>query len=522
MAGTSGTKGPVVVVGAGIGGLAAAVRMAHRGLDVLVLERHGAPGGKIRTLPSDAGPVDAGPTVLTMRAVFDQLFADVGESLDDHVSLVRQHVLARHFWPDGSRLDLFDDDTRNKQAIAEFAGTEAARQYANFSNRARHLFDTFHGPVMTAPAPSIPRLAAGMISAPGTAWRMAPLSTLAGLLDQAFDDPRLRQLFARYATYVGGSPYASPALLALIWRAESSGVWAVRGGMHRLARALEAIAKARGAVFQYDTHVDRIETTGGRVTGVRLASGETIGTGTILFNGDPRALTTGCLGQSVTGATSRDAIEPRSLSADVWAFSAIPSGPDLCHHNVFFRDLPAPEFDAIDRGERIPDPTLYLCAMDRGFEEPPHGAERFEIIANAPPLTVAPQDIDKEAARCRVMKMLARFGQTFDPVPGPASLTTPVEFDQLFPATAGSLYGQSPHGLMAAFRRPTARTRVPGLYLAGGGVHPGAGVPMATLSGRHAAEAILTDRTSTSTSRRTATRGGTSTRSPKTARVRSA
>src|SRR6056297_1931071 len=121
-----------VIVGAGVAGLATAARLAHAGLAVTVLERHAHPGGKMRALPSAAGPVAAGPTVLTMRAVFDALFAACGERLDDHVSLIRQPLLARHFWPDGSRLDLWDDADRTAEAIRDFAGARAAAQFRAF------------------------------------------------------------------------------------------------------------------------------------------------------------------------------------------------------------------------------------------------------------------------------------------------------------------------------------------------------------------------------------------------------
>jgi 1-hydroxycarotenoid 3,4-desaturase len=212
------------------------------------------------------------------------------------------------------------------------------------------------------------------------------------------------------------------------------------------------------------------------------------------------------------------ATAPRSLSANVWTFAARPSGPDLHHHNVFFGADPTREFGPIAQGRMPEDPTLYVCAQDRGTGNAPPASERFEIIMNAPPLTGQDPE-DPATCRTRTFQTLARHGLTFDPAPPDSALTTPAGFEALFPASLGSLYGRSPHGLLAAFARPTARTRLPGLYLAGGGAHPGAGVPMATLSGRHAAEAIVTDRTSTSPSHRTATPGGMSTASPTTAAV---
>jgi 1-hydroxycarotenoid 3,4-desaturase len=350
-----------------------------------------------------------------------------------------------------------------------------------------------------------------------------PWATLAGRLAAGFADPRLRQLFGRYATYVGGLPHRVPAVLGLIWQSEARGVWAVEGGMHRLAAAMAALAARLGVVQHYGTAAAAIETAGGRVSGVRLASGTRLGACAVVFNGDPAALAAGLLGEAVAGAVPARAVAPRSLSAQVWSFAAKAEGLPLVHHNLFFAADPMrDEFGPIAAG-RVPlSPTLYLCAEDRAGGTRPPGAERFEIILNAPPLSPAgapPDPEEFEACLMRTFPRLARFGLRLTPLPDRAALTTPADFAQAFPGSQGAIYGRSPDGPFATFARPTARTRVPGLWLAGGGAHPGAGVPMATLSGRHAAEAILADRASTSTFRRTAMRGGTSTASATTERA---
>jgi 1-hydroxycarotenoid 3,4-desaturase len=217
-----------------------------------------------------------------------------------------------------------------------------------------------------------------------------------------------------------------------------------------------------------------------------------------VFNGDPRALATCALGTGVAQVATQTLTTARSLSARVWSFASTPTGPDLAHHNVFFAADPDEEFTAIAAGRMPADPTIYICAEDRGQNRPAPLLERFEIILNAAPLTAA-QRPEKEASTChqRTFPTLARFGLGFSPEPDADALTTPSGFNRLFPASAGSLYGQSPHGMTASLKRPRARTAVAGLYLAGGGTHPGAGVPMATLSGQHAAAAILKDRIST-------------------------
>ncbi len=498
----------VLIVGAGLGGLTSAMTLSAAGARVTLLERAAHPGGKARALDSVAGPVNAGPTVLTMRHVFDDVFRRTGVSLDDRVQLTAEHLLARHWWPDGSTLDLHRDRAASEQAIRDFAGGRAAQQFTKFATNAQALFDAFQTPVMETSAPSYVTMVGHVMRRPRLAKLIAPHKTYAKMLDGSFDDPRLRQLFGRYATYVGGSPLKSPAILSLIWRAEEAGVWRVNGGVSTLAKAMATRVEELGGEIVYGCDIVEIRATEGAV---RSASGEKWKGAAVLYAGDPASLQGGDLGATTVKAVTKDAVTPRSLSANVWAFAATPTGADLTHHNVFFADRPNSEFEDMDRGRTPDDPTIYLCAQDRGAGETPPDIERFEIITNAPPTarTSTPSNEAKQECQVLISQRLARFGLTFSPKPGIDALTTPPDFARLFPGSAGSLYGLSPHDLNATFRRPTARSRLKGLYLAGGGAHPGPGAPMATLSGLRAAEAIATDLALTSQSRRMAMPGGT-------------
>ena len=281
--------------------------------------------------------------------------------------------------------------------------------------------------------------------------------------------------------------------------------------MHKLAEAIHQLARNKGVETRQNCHVQEICTKHGQITGVRTQEGDTLLADAVVYAGDPRAIATGSLGAGLRDVAAQTRDLPRSFSARVHSFAARASGVELAHHNVFFAADPDSEFNDLIAG-RIPrDPTLYLCAEDRGQPDPPPALERFEIIANAPATDIETPPQELSQWHHQIMQRMADMGATFSPTPQVQSLTTPHHFATLFPHSLGALYGQTPHGMTAALKRPTSRTQVRGLYLAGGGTHPGAGVPMATLSARHAAEAILHDLTSTSMSPQMATHGGTST-----------
>lgn len=486
----------MIVVGAGAGGLAAAVDLARRGLAVTVLEAAPTVGGKMRRLEAGGAAMDAGPTVFTMRWVFESLFDDAGASLEEALTLHRADILARHAWPQGGVLDLFADVARSESAIRDFAGPENAAGFRSFCARAADMHATLAKPFMASQRPSMAELTfrVGNLAA---LWRTSPLATLWGSLGRHFPDQRLRQLFARYSTYVGSSPFKAPATLMLIAHVEGQGVWLVEGGMHALARALAGLAERLGARVRTRASVTRILVSNGRATGVELVDGERLEADAVVFNGDMSALGMGLLGDAARSATTPATAAQRGLSAIVWTATEPSAGFRLDHHNVFFGEDYVDEFDAVFRRRTVSArPTVYICAQDRGHGTVASGTpERMLVLVNAPAdgdsRPFAGFARDEVAPRVRSLLMDCGLALALDD--SSSVVTTPEGFDALFPGTGGALYGKANHGMLGSFSRPGARSRLPGLYLAGGSVHPGAGVPMAVLSGRLAAEAVTLD-----------------------------
>ena len=510
----------VIVVGGGVGGLVAAALLSHQGVRVTLLERAAALGGKLRQAEVDRQAIDVGPTVFTLRPLFEAVFDACGESLAALLPLRPLPLLARHAWADGATLDLPADLEAAVDAIGAFAGATAAAGYRGYAERARRIHDALEPTYMRAsrPMPWTLLARAGLRGLPGLA-QIAPFARLWDEQQRWLEHPRLQQLFGRYATYCGSSPFEAPATLMLVAHTERLGVWSVDGGMHRVAQALAGVARARGAELRCSAPVARLLVAGGRVRGVKLVGGERLEADAVIYNGDTAALAQGLLGDELSRSVPATSPAQRSLSAVTWAGVARTRGFALDRHGVFFSDDYGAEFRDLRAGRLPAAPTIYLCTQDRGAGAPAPDAagERVFVLVNAPASAdqrgLPPEEI--EACEKTTFAHLARCGLQIAWSPQGPQRTTPADFQARYPGTGGALYGRATHGWRASFQRPGSASRLPGLYLAGGSVHPGPGLPMAATSGMLAAQAVLAalaGRTSTFGWRATATPGGTSTR----------
>jgi 1-hydroxycarotenoid 3,4-desaturase len=501
--GTVAEIGSLVVIGGGVGGLCAAIEAAAAGCRVTVVEKASRVGGKMRELTIDGRGVESGPTVLTMRWAFEELFARAGRRLQDYVDTVPLEVLARHGWPDGSRLDLFTDLEASAAAITAFAGAEEAQGYRRFCAHVERIHGIVEEPFLRSERPSMRDVMArrglrGMADFASIDWHRSMWRALCSF----FRDPRLRQLFGRYATYYGSSPFHAPATINLIAHVERMGVWRVVGGMSRLADALAQLARELGVEVRTGCSVDEILVERGRCVGVRIQGGSSLRADAVIVNAAAQALDGGHFGPTTRGCVGLADQSP-SFSAVTWSMVARVRGFPLAHHTVLFSpDYPA-EFDELDRGAWPPSkPTVYVCAQDRDDAGPERDApefgppERLLVLINAPARGDQRPDVFASTlakVEAETFAWMQRCGLELERSADATITTTPSEFAKLFPGSGGALYGTATHSMDAPFKRPAARTKIPGLYLAGGGAHPGAGVPMVCLSGRIAGRAAVVD-----------------------------
>ena len=524
---------PVIVTGSGIAGLACALELSAAGIPVLILERASVVGGKLHQVSVDGVGIDSGPTVFTMKWVFDALLAKAGTSLDRIVEIRRADVLARHAWHRQERLDLHASREASAKAIESFSSKAEADRFMRFCDTASTAYQALEAAYIRSQKPSFLSMQADLgLRGLMALCQIGLFQNLWTSLSRQFKDPRLHQLFCRYATYCGSSPLQAPATLMLIADVEMQGVWTIKGGMTALATALAGEAMRLGAKVRTGAEVRAITLSDGHADGVVLGDGEVIEASAVVFNGDLAALRSGHVAITAdsqnrhavpTGPShiSRkafgdpdDDLHARSLSALTLSIRAPTSGFPLAYHNLFFHDDYASEFHDIFDRHRLPGkPTVYICAQDRDDAgHIPEDRERLLLLVNAPATgdRHSFEHAEVEACTRTCFSLMERCGLTIAHDDTNTVITTPSDFHRRFPATGGALYGHATHGWMSAFRRHGAVSRIPGLYLAGGSVHPGPGVPMATMSGRMAAAALMGHRGLIRPSRRVVISGGTS------------
>ena len=476
----------ILVVGAGLGGLAAAIRLARAGHAVEVWEKNAEPGGKLKEFRQDGFSWGTGPSLLTMPYVLRELYAAAGERMENHLDLIRLESACRYFWTNGTVID---------ENEAFWRQPEVAR----FLAYAKGIYELSGEAYLTRP--------------PGDFWRaftlrnlgklrhigkVATFRSLADEVQRRFTDPHLRQIFLRFATYNGSSPYLTPATFNIIPYVEAEfGAWYVRGGMPKISEELAALAVRLGVTFHYHTTATAWSRSEAIAQDGRRSKADIL-----ICNGDALSARTGFLAGLFSKQDREKALRPQLSTSGFILFLGVRGGETkLSHHNIFFSDDYPTEFAEIHARKSNPsEPTIYIAVSSRTDPaHAPEGHENYFILINTPardphqPWTFA----ETRAYRDLILQRLERFGlKNLNERIVTESIFTSTDFAARDLAYHGSLYGWASHSISTSLFRPPLRA--PGaknVYFTGGTTHPGGGIPLVLLSGQMVADMIQRENT---------------------------
>lgn len=483
-----------IVIGAGIGGIAIAARLARQGHQVTVLEKNAKPGGRTYQLERDGYRFDTGPTLFLMPDVFAATYTALGERMEDHLDLQRIDPTYRVHFDDGNSIDLTGDMPLMREQLdaLEPGAFNAMLRYLSEGYRAYHAsLNSFVGRNFThilqyfSPA-NLPLM-----------FEVKALQKHYANLTRFFRDPRLRAAFSFQNMYLGLSPYDAMATYSLLQYTEmAEGVWFPRGGLYSVIESLERIAAGLGVRFRYDSPVSQIITEGNRATGVALQGGETLSADIVIANADLPYVYKELLPGGMPARMSRMKYTSSALMF-YWGVKGERS-PALLHHNVFLADQQYKEsFDRIFRDHTLPDrPSFYVAAptrTDASFA-PAEGDSIMVLVPTGHLDETQKQDwtAQRQQAREVIYKRLAQVGFTdlrertlFEESIGPQ------EYEKQINLMKGSAFGLSHNFMQVGYLRPHNRhSRYGNLYFVGASTHPGTGLPLVLLSAKLVEERI--------------------------------
>lgn len=480
----------VVIVGAGLGGLSAALRLAGAGRQVTVVEQSAVPGGRAGVLQRAGYQFDTGPTVLTMPELIDDALACVGERLTDRLELIPLNPAYRANFADGSRIDIHTDPDRMAAEIEQVASARDAagyRELVRFLNKLyrlelRNFIDrNLDSPLQLLGSAGIQLLALGGLR------RLAPK------IGQYLSDERLRRIFSFQAMYAGLAPHDALAIYAVIAYMDTvAGVYFPRGGMHALPRALADAAADHGVVFRYQTKVERIEVAGGRARAVLTADGERIAADAVVVNADlPTAY------ERLLPAEYR----PRRLKRLRYSPSCVllhagsaACYPELAHHSIFFGSAWRETFtEIIDEGRLMSDPSFLVSNPSQTDPAMAPASRQSYYVLFPTPNTRAGLDwsVLGPSYREAILTTLEQRGfPGFERDIEVETVVTPHDWEEQGLAAGAPFAAAHTFGQSGPFRFPTLDRRIENLVFCGSNTQPGVGVPMVLLSGKLAAARI--------------------------------
>jgi diapolycopene oxygenase len=487
----------VVVIGAGLGGLSAAISLATEGFSVTVLEKNDKVGGKLNILTKEGFSFDLGPSILTMPHIFAELFKHAGKDMADYVQIEKVEPHWRNFFVDGTTVDLTEDSDAQRRELDKL-GPTAFAEFTRFMAYSKQLSrETEQG-----------YFAKGLDGFWDLLRFYGPIHSLLSFdvfrsMDQGvrrfISNPKLVDILNYFIKYVGSSPYDAPALMNLLPNIQYEyGLWYVQGGMYGLALAMQRLAIELGVAFSLNTEVEEIHSQDQRATGIRLNTGEVLAADIVVSNMEVIPAMQKLLHSSSAELKKMQRFEP-SCSGLVLHLGVNRLYPQLAHHNFFYSADSHAHFDAVFHSGRLSDdPTIYLVAPVKSDPNiAPPGCEIIKILPHIPHINpdkpLSPEDY--LALRERVLSKLERMGLTdLRKHIVTEEYWTPYDIQERYYSNQGSIYGVVADRFKnLGFKAPQRSSQFKNMYFVGGSVNPGGGMPIVTLSGQLVRDKILAD-----------------------------
>jgi phytoene desaturase len=471
----------VIVIGAGVAGLASAIRMACRGFQVKVFEKNSFPGGKLHHFEKDGFQFDAGPSLFTRPHLIEELFALAGEPIEAYFSYEKLPVSCHYFYEEGPMVKAYADTELLALELALKHG-EKESDIIRYLQKANRLFNQVGNIFLTHSLHKSSTLLDAAIgpAIAATSWKHL-FRSMHSLNQSSFRNPKTVQLFDRYATYNGSNPYSAPGMLTMISHLEhNEGSFYPKGGMISITKALYKLAQKLGVEFYFDRSVTRIILSEAKAAGVEVGD-EIVPANWVISNVDVYFTYLRLLQQPE--AAKKILQQERSSSAMIFYWGIRQSFLQLSLHNIFFSGNYQLEFDHLFKHKTLyEDPTVYINITSKcepGVQAP-EGMENWFVMINVPANVGQDWELFRQQSRERIIAKLSRIlGVSVEDLIVSETVADPASIESLTDSYSGSLYGTSSNSKLAAFlRHPNFSNQIPGLYFVGGSVHPGGGIPL--------------------------------------------
>jgi phytoene desaturase len=479
-------KPTAIIVGAGIAGIATSIRLSAKGYQVKIFDANPYPGGKLTAFEKNGYRFDAGPSLFTMPQYVDELYKLVGKNPRDYYNYKKKEVVCNYFWEDGQTLTAWSDVSKfarevestglanagEVQAHLDYSAFLFHKTHKFFLERSLHTWSSYTDP--------------GVFATLAAVHKLSLLDTLHGVNKKRFGNPKMVQLFNRYATYNGSSPYLAPGVMQIIPHLEYNvGTFIPEGGMHEITRGLVRLGEDIGVEYHLDERVEQVAFAGKQAAGVHTAKG-IYKADLVVMNADIKPAYEKLLPN--LKKPKRQLSQEPSSSALIFYWGIKKHFPQLDLHNILFSNDYKTEFDHIfSKGDVFHDPTVYINITGKDVPaDAPAGCENWFVMVNVP--YNSGQDWDAIIPRTRkaiLTKINKVLEVDLEPLIEVEDILEPRTIESKTSSFGGALYGSSSNNMFSAFlRHPNFSRQVKNLFFCGGSVHPGGGIPLCMLSAK--------------------------------------